>query len=406
MQITTNKDLDFIKKRFIELLRDYEGFENLSKEEKRRVSAFLLENIFEETKFYLTRTEKEELLNELLENVVFGLRQLQQYQDDPKVEEIMINGLENVFIKKRMVDGYIKVPVKFKNRNELTRIIEKLLEGTGRRVDRSRPLVDLRLVDGSRCNIVVEPLSVNGPYITIRKFPEKPISMTDLLNYGTLSEEMLDFFKTIIKNRLNIIVAGGTAAGKTTLLSALLRLLVEFDKKERIIVIEDTAEITLPKELINQVRLETRPPTITNAKPYTIRDLIKNSLRMRPDRIVVGEIRSGEAFDMLQAMNSGHPGSLSTVHANSSKDTVDRLKALVLQAGFSQLPMSAIVEWISKSIDVIIYLKKHIDGKRRIMEVVGMTETGKIEPIFLFNKDKNIFEKQKFFDKYQKMSRL
>ena len=401
-----NQQRNTIKEQFIILLRDFIDFNLLNREEQVEQSALLLEKVFESTNIYLSEEEKKDLLNELLEDVVFGLRRIQKYQDDPEVEEIMINGYRNVFIKKRLDDEYIKTSIKFDNNDEINKIIEKLLEGTGRRVDRSNPLVDLRLTDGSRANIVVSPLSLIGPCITIRKFPEKTITPKDLIKGGVMSDKMSQFLQKAVENKVNILIAGGTAAGKTTTLAALTNYIHQNKqkKKDRVVVIEQTAEIKLPKELDNSIQLECRLNNNQGVGSYTIRDLLKNSLRMRPDRIIVGEVRGGEAFDMLQAMNSGHPGSFSTIHANNAADALSRLEALVLLAGFDQLVLETIKKWIGNSLDVVLFMKKCEDGKRRLVEISGVSSNLDVEPIFTYKNGKFVVNENNLL-KYQTVNR-
>jgi pilus assembly protein CpaF len=338
------------------------------------VAEHILEQVFEKTHIYVTSQERKVLLRELLDTVVFGLRQVQKLQDDPDIEEIVINGLKDIFIKRRFSDGIERVNIEFSHKNELRSVIEKLLEGTGRRVDRSTPIVDTRLADGSRVNIIIEPLSLQGPVITIRKFPEKPITAEDLVKHKTLNQEMYEFLKNAVINRKNIVVSGSTAAGKTTTLSALLDFIEGEDTGERLVLIEQIAEIKLPKKIKNRIQLETRPPNLEGKGEYTIRELLKNALRMRPDRIIIGEVRGGEAFDLLQALNTGHEGSFTTLHANSVTDALLRLESMVLLSGFEQLPLQVIRTWIRRSIDIVIQQKRFPDGTRKITQIASVTK--------------------------------
>lgn len=363
---------DQIKSEFINLIKDYPNFPFNDRKAQEVIAEHILEQVFEKTHIYVTSQERKLLLRELLDTVVFGLRQIQKLQDDPTIEEIMINGLNDIFIKRRFSDGVERVPVQFHHRNELRSIIEKLLEGTGRRVDRSTPIVDTRLEDGSRVNIIIEPLSLTGPVITIRKFPEAPITAEDLVAHGTLTQEMFDFLRVMVANHRTIVVSGSTAAGKTTTLSALLDFIEGEDKGERVVLIEQIAEIKLPKKIKNRVQLETRPANIEGKGEYTIRDLLKNALRMRPDRIIIGEVRGGEAFDLLQALNTGHEGSFTTLHANSAHDALLRLESMVLLSGFEQLPLPVIRTWIQRSIDIVIQQKRFSDGSRKITEIAAV----------------------------------
>jgi len=404
--MTLNQQKNTIKEQFIVLLRDVADFHLLNREEQTEQASLILEKVFESTNIYLSEEEKKDVLSELLEDVVFGLRRIQKFQDDPEIEEIMINGYRNVYIKKRLNDKFVKTSVHFKNDDELNKIIEKLLEGTGRRVDRSNPLVDLRLPDGSRANIVVSPLSLIGPCITIRKFPEETITPEDLLKTGVMDKQSHLFLKKAVENKLNILIAGGTAAGKTTTLTALTNYIHQDKQKQtdRVVVIEQTAEIKLPKELDNSIQLECRLNNNQGVGSYTIRDLLKNALRMRPDRIIVGEVRGGEAFDMLQAMNSGHPGSFSTIHANNAADALSRLEALVLLAGFDQLVLETIKKWIANSLDVVLFMKKCEDGKRRLVEIAGVSSNLELDPIMTYKNGEFVTNKDNI-KKYQEINR-
>ncbi len=358
-----------IKKQFIELLKQEKDFASLSRTEQIHKTQNILEKVFEITKIYLTNREKNELVKEVLENIVFGLRKIQQLQDDDNIEEIMVNSCDNVYIKKRFSDSYKKTNINFDSEEEIHQIIEKLLEGTGKRVDRSNPLVDIRLKDGSRANITVRPLSIKGPSITIRKFPKQNITPDDLLDLRFCNKKIMNLIKQAVSSKKNILISGGTASGKTTTLSALLHFISGGENGDRVIIIEDTAEIKLPDHIDNYVRLETRPANIEGQGEYNIRSLLKNALRMKPDRIIIGEVRGQEAFDLIQAMNTGHPGSFATVHANSCSDAVERLQALILLAGFSQLPINTIKKWIYESIDLVIQVQKYNDGVRRVKEI-------------------------------------
>jgi pilus assembly protein CpaF len=390
-----NTSTDQIKNEFVNIIKDYPNFPFDDRAAQEIVAEHVLEQVFEKTHTYLSSQERNNLLRDLLDTVVFGLRQIQKLQDDPNIEEIMINGLNDVFIKRRFSDGIERVNVQFHHRNELRSIIEKLLEGTGRRVDRSTPIVDTRLADGSRVNIIIEPLSLQGPVITIRKFPEEPITAKDLIKHGTLNDDMYLFLQEVIKAKNNIIVSGSTAAGKTTTLSALLDFIEGEDNGERVILIEQIAEIKLPKKIKNNVQLETRPPNIEGKGEYSIRELLKNALRMRPDRIIIGEVRGGEAFDLLQALNTGHQGSFTTLHANSAMDALLRLESMVLLSGFEQLPLQVIRTWIKRSVDIVIQQKRFPDGSRKITEISAVNKSEsesdhKIEVLFTYENNKFI----------------
>lgn len=365
---------EVVKTEFVNTIKDYPNFPFNDRQAQEQVAEHILDQVFEKTNVYVTSQERSQLLRELLDTVVFGLRQIQKLQDDASIEEIMINGLNDIFIKRRFSDGVERVPVQFSHRNELRSVIEKLLEGTGRRIDRSSPIVDTRLADGSRVNIVIEPLSLQGPIITIRKFPERPISADDLLTHGTINREMYEFLQLMVQKKQNIVVSGSTAAGKTTTLSALLDFMNGGDEGDRVVLIEQIAEIKLPERVKNKVHLETRPPNVEGKGEYSIRDLLKNALRMRPDRIIIGEIRGGEAFDLLQALNTGHDGSFTTLHANSAHDALLRLESMVLMSGMEQLPLSVIKTWIRRSVDFVIQQKRLPDGHRKLVELVAVSK--------------------------------
>jgi pilus assembly protein CpaF len=298
---------------------------------------------------------------------VLGLGPLESLLRDSSVTEIMVNGPDRIFVER---SGKIEPTNKrFNDKKHLRTIIERIIAPIGRRIDEAQPMVDARLADGSRVNAIVEPLAVDGATLTIRRFPERRMEASDLVNVGAVTPELVDFLRACVEARLNIVVAGGTGSGKTTFLNVLSSFL---PTTERIITIEDAAELSLAQEHV--VRLESRPANIQGAGEVRIRDLMRNALRMRPDRIIVGECRAGEALDMLQAMNTGHDGSLTTIHANSCRDALSRIETMVLMAGF-ELPMRAIREQIVSAIDMVLHLTRMRDGSRKlssITEVVGL----------------------------------
>lgn len=314
----------------------------------------------------ISRMEKERIHQEILDETM-GFGPITQLIRNKDVSEIMVNGPNQIYIEKK---GKLTLSdVKFKDDRHVLRVIEKIVSPLGRRIDESSPMVDARLPNGSRVNAIIPPLALNGPTITIRKFSEDPFTISDLINFGTVSLQMSEFIKFCVEGKLNIVVSGGTGSGKTTTLNVLSSFI---PNDERIVTIEDAAELQLWQDHV--VRLETRPPNIEGKGAITIRDLVKNSLRMRPDRIVVGEVRSGEALDMLQAMNTGHDGSLTTGHANSPRDMLSRLETMVLMAGMD-IPVKAIREQIASAIDLIVQQSRLKDGSRKIThitEVQGM----------------------------------
>ena len=302
------------------------------------------------------------VLDELL-----GFGVLQDLLDDPSVSEIMVNGLRGIWIESNGV--LHRTARSFSSLEQLLRVIDRMVHSAGRRVDQASPMVDARLPDGSRLNVILPPLSVDGPSVTIRKFTSAGLTMDDLVRQGSLDTEAADFLESAVRNRMNVLVSGGTGTGKTTMLNVLSSFI---GRDERVVTVEDAVELTL--DLPNLVRLEARPANTEGTGEVTIRDLVRNSLRMRPNRIVVGEVRGWETIDMLQAMNTGHEGSLSTVHANTPRDALRRLETMTLLGGVD-LPLRAIREQIASSIDLIVHLARDAHGRRfvaEIAEVEGM----------------------------------
>ncbi|MFD1506682.1 CpaF family protein [Georgenia yuyongxinii] len=339
-----------------------------------------LNQVVEEEQVPLTGEERRRLIREVLDDAL-GLGPLQRLIDDESVTEVMVNGPDMVYIEQH--GKLTRTGARFTSEEHLRRVIERIVSRVGRRIDESSPMVDARLEDGSRVNAIIPPLAFSGSTLTIRKFSRDPFQVEDLIRFGTLSPQMADLLRACVQARLNIIVSGGTGTGKTTLLNVLSSFIPD---GERIVTIEDAVELQLQQDHV--VQLESRPPNSEGRGQVTIRDLVRNSLRMRPDRIVVGEVRGGESLDMLQAMNTGHDGSLSTVHANSPRDAVARLETLVLMAGMD-LPLRAIREQVASAVDVIVQLTRLRDGTRRvtaITEVHGMEgQTVTLQDAFLFD---------------------
>lgn len=328
---------------------------------------------------FLTHEGKKELIDTIT-NEMTGFGPITPLLNDPDVSEIMVNGPYQIYIEKK--GKLIESDSYFRDDDHVLQVIEKIVSPLGRRIDESSPMVDARLPDGSRVNAIIPPLSLIGPIITIRKFPSKRLEIQDLIQFGTLTEEMALFLDGCVKARLNIFISGGTGSGKTTLLNVLSSF-IPYD--DRIVTIEDAAELQLMQDHV--ISLETRPPNIEGKGAITIRDLVRNSLRMRPDRVVIGEVRSAEALDMLQAMNTGHDGSLATGHSNTPRDMLSRLETMVLMAGMD-LPVRAIREQISSAVDIIIQQSRLKDGSRKIThitEVLGMEgDTIILQDLFTF----------------------
>jgi len=314
----------------------------------------------------ISRAERQKIVNDVYDDVI-GLGPLEPLLTDRDVTEIMVNGPKSVYVERK---GLIELTqTKFRDTEHLMNVITRIVSSVGRRIDESSPMVDARLADGSRVNAIIPPVCLTGPTLTIRKFSKTPLTVADLVRFSSVSPQMMAFLEACVKGRLNLIVSGGTGSGKTTLLGVLSGFIPE---NERIVTIEDAAELQLRQRHV--VTLEARTANIEGSGEVTIRDLVRNSLRMRPDRIIVGEVRSGETLDMLQAMNTGHDGSMTTAHSNSPRDLLSRLETMVLMSGMD-MPIKAIREQIASALDVIVHQSRMKDGTRKIVnitEVVGM----------------------------------
>ncbi len=366
-----------VHKKLIEKVEKLEGSRSLQEE----IHGIATEILDQEVTF-LPKGEREKILQEIVAEAV-GYGPIHPLLADHTVSEIMVNGPEKVYVER---DGKLQqTDIVFRDDAHVLHIIEKIVAPLGRRIDESQPMVDARLPDGSRVNAIITPLALNGPTLTIRKFSEVPFTIDDLLEFETLSPEMAEFLEAAVKGRLNAIVSGGTGSGKTSTLNVLSSFI---GGSERIVTIEDAAEIKLCQEHV--VTLEARLPNTEGKGGVSIRDLVRNALRMRPDRIVVGEVRSGEALDMLQAMNTGHDGSLTTGHANSPRDILSRLETMVMMAGM-ELPVRAIREQIASAIDLVIHQSRMKDGSRKvthITEIQGMEgDVIVMQDLFVFQQE-------------------
>ncbi len=334
----------------------------------RREIRMVVEHLCDTEDTLLNRNERERLVSEVLDET-FGLGPLEMLLKDPTISDILINGPKNIYCERR--GKMEKTSVVFRDNNHLMQIIDRIISKVGRRVDETCPMVDARMIDGSRFNAIIPPLALDGACVSIRRFGANPLKLEDLLNFRAFTPEMVMLLEGAIKARLNILISGGTGSGKTTLLNTLSSFIPNTD---RIVTIEDAAELQLQQDHV--VRLETRPPNIEGKGAITATDLVKNALRMRPERIIIGECRGSEALDMLQAMNTGHEGSMTTLHANTPRDALARLETMIMMAGF-ELPLKAMRTQIASAIDLVVQASRLQGGARRvtcITEVVGMEQ--------------------------------
>jgi pilus assembly protein CpaF len=344
----------------------------------------LFEQVLAEENIVLSRPERQRLFEQISAEIL-GYGPIQPLLEDDTVTEVMVNGAKNIYIER--AGKIIRIPVAFESDEHVMRVIDRIVAPLGRRIDESSPYVDARLPDGSRVNAIIPPISLVGPVLTVRKFARNPITLEQLIEFGTITPEALQFLKACVESRLNLIISGGTGSGKTTLLNILSQFI---PADERIVTVENAAELQLRQEHV--VTLESRPPNIEGRGEVTIRQLVINCLRMRPDRIIVGEIRDEAALDMLQAMNTGHDGSMTTAHSNSPRDSLARLETMVMMAGM-ELPVRAIREQVSSAIDLIIHQERMRDGTRK---VVNITEVSGMEGDVITMTDIFVFEQSGF----------
>ncbi len=352
----------------------------LTEDELRRRVQEQLQAALAKERAPLSAADKAQLIQDVSDDIL-GYGPIDRFLKDNEITEVMVNGPDRVYVEKR---GRLELtPITFVDESHLRRIIDKIVGLVGRRIDESTPLVDARLLDGSRVNAVIHPLAIGGPFLTIRKFAADPFTVDDLIGFGSMSPQVAKFLQGCVVGRLNVLISGGTGTGKTTMLNVLSSFI---PSHERIVTVEDAKELQLHQDHV--LCLEARPPNIEGRGEITIRDLVRNTLRMRPDRIVVGECRGGEALDMLQAMNTGHDGSLTTIHSNSPRDSLARLETLTLMAGF-ELPVRAIREQMASALDLIVHITRLRDGTRRIThvtEVQGMEgDVITLQDLFLFD---------------------
>ena len=355
------------------------ALDNMSREQIEAEVGDIIHEELGKQNHALNHTERKKLVGDVLDELL-GLGPLEPLLKDPTITDILVNGSESVFVERY---GQLEhSPVRFKDDRHLLRIIQKIVSAVGRRIDESSPMVDARLADGSRVNAIVPPLALDGPSVSIRKFARIPISMERLTEIGSVPQQVAEVLKAVVGARRNVLISGGTGSGKTTMLNAMSAFI---DARERIVTIEDSAELQLQQDHV--VRLETRPPNIEGRGEITQRDLVKNALRMRPDRIILGEVRSGEAFDMLQAMNTGHDGSMTTVHANTPRDALSRVEQMIGMSGIDVPPRSARAQ-IASAINVVIQVGRLADGRRKLLslsELTGMEgEVVTMQEIFRF----------------------
>jgi pilus assembly protein CpaF len=393
--VTRNSQLEELRQRVHQFVIEQVGpvlaDENVSEHELRRLVHEHVNKALTDEKIALSAAERAQLIQDVTDDTI-GYGPIDRFLHDPGITEVMCNGPKDIYIERR---GKIeRTDVEFVDEGHLRRTIDKIVGAVGRRIDEGSPMVDARLLDGSRVNAVIHPVAIGGPYLTIRKFSADPYTIGDLISFGTLTPQVAHFIDACVRGRLNVVVSGGTGSGKTTLLNVLSSFIPD---DERIVTIEDAKELKLLQDHV--CSMEARPPNIEGAGEIQIRDLVRNALRMRPDRIIVGEARGAEALDMLQAMNTGHDGSLTTIHSNSPRDTLSRIETMVLMGGI-ELPVRAIREQEASALDMIVHLSRLRDGTRRVTnvsEVLGMEgDTIVMQDLYVFDYGMGIDEDGRF----------
>jgi pilus assembly protein CpaF len=379
---------DRVQEKLVEALGGRLYDDALSDADLRRLVHTRLQDLLAEEEVPLSVQEKAQIIQQIGDSIL-GLGPLERFIRDPEITEIMVNGPHKVYVER---DGKLhRTDAFFRSEDELRHAIDKIVARVGRRVDESSPYVDARLADGSRVNAIIPPLAIHGSALTIRKFSADPLTVEDLVQFGTMTRALADLLQGCVRGRMNLLVSGGTGAGKTTMLNVLSGFVPE---DERIITIEDSAELRLQQPHV--IALEYRPPNIEGEGEVSIRDLVRNALRMRPDRIVVGEVRGGETLDMLQAMNTGHDGSISTVHANSPRDVLSRIETMALMAGMD-LTVRALREQVASALDLVVHVARLQDGTRRVThvaEVVGMEgDAITMQDLFVFKAEGGLDER-------------
>jgi pilus assembly protein CpaF len=352
-----------VHRRLLETL-DLREARSIPLDELQRECSRRIDFLLGEQRCPLSAQEKYQLLREVMDEI-FGLGPIEEFLRDPTVSDVLVNGPHKIYIERL---GRLEMtPVTFRDDAQLLQVIQRIAASIGRRIDESSPMLDARLADGSRVNAIIPPLSLDGPSMSIRRFGTVPINIQKLLDLGSVTSEMAQFLEAAVASKVNILIAGGTGAGKTTILNVLSRWIPE---RERLVTIEDAAELQLQREHV--VRLEVRPPNIEGKGEITQRDLLRNTLRMRPDRIIIGEVRGAEALDMLQAMNTGHEGSMTTVHANNPRDAIRRVENMVSMAGLNY-PVQAIRQQMASALDLLVHVSRLVDGRRKIISVAEIT---------------------------------